>query len=106
MLLKNAVVSVATGLALSACVMAPSIGSAPSETPPKIIIDPADNKSRTWDNPSAFGPVPASEAARGAKTCSTLDRDNVKFAALGYHPKAKNIDGKPFEGGGFFCAPK
>jgi hypothetical protein len=103
MLLKNSFLCAMASLALSACVMAPTVGSAPSETPPKIIVDPADSKSRIWDNPATFGPVPASEKARGAAVCSSLDRDNLKHVAIGYHPKAQNIDGKPFDGGGFFC---
>lgn len=92
-------------LVLTACVTAPAVGQAPSAIAPKIIVDPNDSKNRVWDNPGAFGPVPASENARAAKTCSTLDKDGVQFKAIGYHPKAQNIDGKPFDGGGFYCIP-
>lgn len=102
---KNIFIPLLACLALTGCVSAPAIGTAPSAIAPKIIIDPNDSKNRVWDNPGAFGPVPAADSARGAKTCSTLDKDGVQFKAAGFHPKAQNIDGKPFDGGGFYCVP-
>lgn len=105
-IIKLGFVSLASAAVLSACVMAPSIGSAPSDTPPKIVIDKADGKNRGWDSSSAFGPVPTAEAVRGEKVCSALNTKDVQFKAIGYHPKALDANGKPFVGGGFYCVAK
>lgn len=104
--LKKSVVCLSSLSALVACSAIPVIGFAPSDTPPRMIIDSNDKKTERWDRPFAFGPVPASEEARGGKICSSLDKGDVKFKAIGYHPKAQNLSGKTFEGGGFFCAQK
>jgi hypothetical protein len=53
-----------------------------------------------WDRPSAFGRVPASEKARGARICQSVDR---RLVAVGFHPTAKGEQGYSIEGGGFFC---
>lgn len=91
---------------IAACNTPLMVGSAPSSTPPKIQIDPNDSKSRTWDNPRAFGPVPAELAAAGAAVCGSLDTQNAKHEAIGYHPSAMDINGEPFKGGGYFCVRK
>lgn len=88
---------------LSGC--ATAIGSKPGDVPPRIVID-SSTKAHTWDNPGAFGPVPAELAAKGQAVCSTLDTKDVKYMAIGYHPQAKDIDGKPFAGGGYYCVAK
>ncbi|MCK6390387.1 MAG: hypothetical protein L6Q40_05095 [Azonexus sp.] len=102
-IIKLGVVSLASAALLSACVMAPTIGSAPSDTPPKLV---QEGKTLGWSSSAAFGPVPASEAARGEKQCSGLNTKDVQYKAIGYHPKAQNADGKPFVGGGFYCVAK
>ncbi len=91
---------------LSGCMTTPSVGTKAGDVPPKIIIDPNDSKNRTWDNPGAFGPVPTALAEKGQATCSTLDTKDVQFKAIGYHPGALQLDGKPFPSGGYFCVPK
>ncbi len=82
------------------------IGSKPGAIPPRIVNDPKNPQSKTWDHPEAFGPVPAALAARGHAVCSALDTKDVKYEAIGYHPKAEDYYGRPFPGGGFFCAAK
>jgi hypothetical protein len=66
----------ASGLALSsvllACVTYPTVGSAPSNTPQRVVNDTNDPKNRVWNDPSAFGPVPANLAAKGQATCDGL----------------------------------
>lgn len=104
--LRTSLALAVSGFALSACVTVPTppqIGAAPADIPPKLVIDKTDNKSLTWDRMIAFGPVPASEQARGEKVCSTLNRDNLKFRPIGYHPRAQDLNGKAFEGGAFAC---
>lgn len=91
---------------LAGCAYSPPIGSEPAATPPRIVADKSDPKKLIWDNPGAFGPVPASEMARGEQVCSKLNTDNMKFYPKGFHPKAQNYQGMPYEGGGFYCAPK
>lgn len=91
--------------ALTACVGAPKIGKVAGDTPPRLVVNPAD-QSVSWDNPGAFGPVPVSEVQRGAGVCGGLDADKVKFKAIGYHPGALDANGAPFQGGGFFCVRK
>lgn len=91
---------------LAGCAYSPPIGSEPAATPPRIVTDKNDPKKLIWDNPGAFGPVPASEMARGEKACSSMDTAEQKFYPKGYHPKAENVQGQPFQGGGFFCVPK
>lgn len=56
-----------------------------------------------WDRPAAFGAVPAALQARGDAVCASADRS---LRAIGYHPAALDEQGKPIQGGGFFCAVK
>lgn len=100
----------ASGLVLSsvllACVTYPTVGSAPSETPPRLVNDPADAKKRVWNNPSAFGPVPANLAAKGQATCDALNTQDTKYKAIGYHPRAQNYQGQAMTEGGYYCVPR
>ena len=96
----------AATIVLSGCYTAPIIGKEPGATPPKIVIDPNDQKKRTWENPESFGPIPANELDRGRVICSTLDKDDLRFEPKGFHPRAIDLDGKQFVGGGFLCLPK
>ncbi|MGV0953526.1 MAG: hypothetical protein ACOYBR_04385 [Fluviibacter sp.] len=100
---KSAILVSSTMLTLIGCALGPKVGTEPAAVPPKIVLDQTDKKDRIWDNPSAFGPVPVSEKARGDKVCSSMDKDNVKYKPLGFHPKAQDLDGKTFDGGGFLC---
>lgn len=87
-------------IALLAACAAPSIGDKQADVPPKIIIK---DDVRTWDNPGAFGPVPAELKDNGQKVCQTLDTDKAKHEVRGYHAKALNLEGQPFAGGGYYC---
>jgi outer membrane murein-binding lipoprotein Lpp len=89
---------------LAGCASVPKPGKVASETPPRLVAK-AD-QTLAWDNPSAFGPVPAAEAARGASVCGSLDNDKTKFKATGYHAGALDAYGNPFPGGGFYCVAK
>ena len=73
-------------------------GDKPDAVPPKIQILP-DN-TRIWDRPLAFGPVPAEMQENGKQACGPQG-----LKAVGYHPNAQDENGKPFQGGGFLCAP-
>ena len=91
---------------LTGCAV-PGIGDKQADTPPRIVVRNAgqSNEYRTWDNPSAFGPVPESLLAVGAKVCGSLDNENTKYKALGYHAGAQNVDGQAFPSGGYYCVP-
>ena len=88
---------------LSACVTAPSPGKEEGVTPPRLVMV---DKSLTWDNVRAFGPVPASLTAFAEGVCSTLNNKDVQFTATGYHSRAQNLDGKTLEKGGVYCVRK
>jgi hypothetical protein len=87
------------------CVIAPSIGSKPSDTPPKLIVD-KDSGYPTWDKPGAFGPVPKQLKVTGDQACLAIDkhlRSNEHLEAIGYHPNAEDLNGKAISGGGYYC---
>ena len=89
------------GIALiSGCVVAPVPSAKEGAIPPRLVIK--DN-AKTWDNASNFGPVPVVLTAKGAATCATLNTQNAKYVATGYHSRALDLDGKPFAGGGYYC---
>jgi hypothetical protein len=73
-------------------------GSTQAATPPQIVTDA--EKHNVWNTPSAFGPVPSSLQAKGDAICKSA---GFKKTATGYHLHAKDLDGKEFVGGGFFC---
>ncbi len=93
-------------LLLQGC-MVLTIGTIPSNKSPKIVLEPTDVNFPIWDSPaSAFGPIADSDFARGESACASLNRHDIQYKAIGYHPKALDIDGKPFAGGGFYCVKK
>lgn len=73
-------------------------GSEPGKTPPRLERG-KDNKGLKWDNPAAFGPVPTELQAHGDAVCQfhRIER------ATGFHPDARELDGTPIPGGGYFC---
>jgi hypothetical protein len=101
--IKTLALSTIVGLSASGCVMGP--GDKPSDTPPQL-TKASDSELPTWDNPSLFGPVPEQLKANGEKVCGALDNKDIKYKASGYHPAGKDLDGKPFVGGGYFCVVK
>jgi hypothetical protein len=74
----------------------PGPSSAPSETPPRILYQ---NDEYSWDDPTAFGPVPAHLQSTGDAYCQR----NGYASATGYHPRALDQNGRTFEGGGYYC---
>lgn len=87
-------------VALLAGCAAPSIGDKQADVAPRIIIK---DDVRTWDKPGAFGPVPAELQVNGKKVCETLNTEQAKHEARGYHAKAENLEGQAFTGGGYYC---
>ena len=84
-------------LILASCAVTPGMKEA--DVPPKIVN--VDNQI-SWNDPSAFGPVPQDKVASGNATCQSMG-----FAsATGYHRNAQDINGKPFPNGGYFCEGK
>ncbi len=67
-----------------------TIGKSLARTQQKII---------SWRNPNAFGPVPSHKKAQGMATCQQQGQVNV----MGYHPNARDVNGKLIPGGGFLC---
>ena len=85
---------------LAGCVTAPGPGAQEGAVPPRLITK--DN-TITWDNAGNFGPVPPALMDKGAATCATLNTQGVKYIASGYHSKARDVDGKTFAEGGYYC---
>jgi len=108
-------VVVSSGLLLSACkpatdsskAPAPAVSNGPgavqAEVAPRLIMR---DGFKVWDNPGAFGPVPAELLATGQQVCATMDTPDLKHEPTGYHAKALDVEGVEFQGGGYFCVPK
>lgn len=88
---------------LSTACASMSIGTQPSATPPQLVR--AMGGGAGWDRPGAFGPLPPAMAAKGEAKCAMLNTASQTYRALGYHPYAKDMDGKPLPEGGFYCVP-
>jgi hypothetical protein len=74
-------------------------GKTESSTPPRIVK--IDNTT-SWNDPSAFGPVPEDKQASGDQICQSMG-----FAsAIGYHQRAQDLNGNRFPNGGYFCDGK
>jgi len=86
---------------LTGCAV-PGIGEKQADTPPRIVIK---GEHKTWDNPGAFGPVPESLLVVGARVCASLNTDQTKYIALGYHANALDLEGNRFPTGGYYCVP-
>ncbi len=85
---------------LSGCVITPAgPGTVPAMDPPRIVE--GDNGLR-WNNPAAFGSVPEALKATGDAYCRRSGFDR----ATGYHPDARDVNGNPFPGGGYYCVGK
>jgi hypothetical protein len=73
-------------------------GDTPTSPPPRLMqIDGIYG----WNNPAAFGKVPADLKARGLLVCERFGKENE---AIAYHPNALAENGQPILGGGFLCA--
>lgn len=75
-------------------------GLVQGEAPPRLVK--IDGKI-VWDNPAAFGPVPALFKDGGEKVCAGLNTRWRRYHATGYHAHAQMLDGTPFWAGGFYC---
>lgn len=94
----------------AACATAPAprMGAAPDGTPPQLVKterkDPATGRVLLdWDRPGAFGDVAGDLKNHGDAACMAARAD---LEALGFHPLAKDENGKPLPGGGYYCFPK
>lgn len=91
---------------LGACATPAIVGKQASETAPqlvKILNKDLGQEIITWNNPFLFGPVPKKLQATGDVACL---RVRVDMQAVGYHPKAKDLNGQELSGGGYYCYPK
>mgnify|MGYP000151994606 CR=1 FL=1 len=104
--MKKSVLAITLLSALAGCTI-PGIGDKQADTPPRITVRNAGEKTeyKTWDNPGLFGPVPESLKPVGAQVCGSLNTDKDKYVALGYHAKAEDVNGNPFPNGGYYCVP-
>jgi len=102
MRLSGIALCVVAGGLLAGCVGTLMVGSKPGAVPPRLVIDSATGM-KTWDHPRAFGPVPAEMAASAHAACSGLDTTSVRYRAIGYHPRALDLNGNPIPGGAYFC---
>lgn len=95
------VVSLVTTLSLtSGCSWPLRVGLVEGEAPPRLVkIDGVVG----WDNPSAFGPVPKGLQTTGDSICATINTRWKTYHATGYHSKAQDLNGVPFERGGYYC---
>lgn len=104
MKLVNIVGCIAVAAMAAGCVAVPvGPGDKEGAVPPKLTIK--DN-AKIWDNPGAFGPVPAALEKAGQQVCSSMDTKDWKFKAVGYHSKAQDVDGKALPNGGYLCVVK
>ena len=86
---------------LSGCVSVPHPGTSEGATPPRIVLR-KDNVP-VWTNVPSFGPIRAGDAEHAQSVCSSLDTAKLSFKPEGYHSKAEQLDGKVFDGGGYYC---
>lgn len=90
------------------------VGGTPADNPPQMIsyTSKANDKEAKgvwdkgkfipktgWDRPAAFGAVPNNLQATGDAICKQAQYQR----AIGYHPKARNLEGQPIVGGGYLC---
>lgn len=92
---------------LSACSVSPQVGNVPSDSPPQLVAgtqrDAGGRVIYQWDRPQAFGRLNGERKVLGDATC-LMGRPDLE--ALGFHPLAKDAQGLPIPGGGYFCEPK
>lgn len=92
-------------LALAGCVTpAFQVNEVPGDPPPQIAFLGARDKDGKdyliWQNATSFGRVPAHLQAIGDISCMQL---GPSLRATGYHPRARDRQGKLIPGGGFYC---
>jgi hypothetical protein len=81
------------------------VGFAYAYTPPRLVPENVrwsrgqSNQHVAWDSTKNFGPVPNYLQQRGDQICQSVGASK----AIGYHPLAEDLQGKPIKGGGFYC---
>lgn len=88
------------------CATPAIVGTKASDKPPQLVkvVNPSDEgEIVTWDNPFLFGPVPEALQLAGDIACM---RARVDLQAMGYHAKARDLQGNELAGGGYYCYPK
>jgi hypothetical protein len=76
-----------------------------SQTPPRLLLSLGGNVN--WDNSSKFGLIPNELFAEAQELCEKFNENGgISYKAIGYHPKAQDLEGKSIIGGGYFCAPE
>jgi hypothetical protein len=91
---------------LSACSTSPQYTEWQEVPPRSLVTGNVDTDGRVilvWDRPAAFEKISGERKALGDAACLMSRAD---LEAIGYHPRAKDIDGKDMQGGGYLCAPK
>jgi hypothetical protein len=92
---------------LSACVSVPSMGEAPDANAPQLVnsgLKGEDGRELLkWDRPGAFGKVTGERKLLGDVACMIA---RIDLQAIGYHPKAKDVNGTEMPSGGYYCAQK
>lgn len=84
-------------LLAAGCATPPHAGPAAASTPPKLIE--AEDGEVIWDDPYAFQPIPRALRPTGNRACRAAGLE----LAAGYHPYARDLEGKQITGGGYFC---
>lgn len=75
------------------------VSEQPNDVSPRLVKN-KHPQGVGWDNPSAFGKVPVDLQKFGNISCRLAGAEK----AVGYHPNAIGLDGKPMAKGGYFCA--
>jgi len=116
--MKIAVISVIFVSLAAGCTVVPRIGNTYNKTPPQLIHAKArltngkESSVVIWDHPEYFGPVPSNLKTNAKKVCQSVlntnpqlykNIDRSRVDALGYHPLARNLQGKTLSGGGYYC---
>lgn len=101
---SQSIILSALALSLAGCSHGNLMLGEPSDPPPRLAMfgakDAKGQQYMTWDRAEAFGRVPADRQAAGDITCMKLQ---IGLRAQGYHPRALNLQGQPFQGGAYFC---
>jgi len=92
---------------LSACASSVTTpNKAYGKVPPQLVIQMTKSKNGkvtkrlAWDHPDYFGSVPRNKRKIGNNICKSAGYRK----AIGYHPKAKNVNGKILPKGGYYCS--
>jgi hypothetical protein len=92
---------------LSACVSVPSMGEAPDADAPQLVNSGQKGEDGQellkWDRPGAFGKVTGEHKLLGDVACMIA---RIDLQAIGYHPKAKDVNGTEMPSGGYYCVQK